>query len=131
MLPSGARGYELLRSLKVYSGAEHPHQGQIGQVIRPKKFVASKNVASKVKIAEEVAIQNSENSVDIVSPSNEGESVVTPVSARLTRAASAYKRTELDTEADLLGIEMVSGWKKDDVYQAIQAFYEEHPLEGE
>lgn len=131
MLPSGARGYELLRSLKVYSGAEHPHQGQIGQVIRPKKFVASKSVATKIKVIEEVAIQDSENSVDIESPSNDGESVAIPVSTRLTRAASAYKRAELDTEADLLGIELVSGWKKDDVYQAIQAFYEEHPLEGE
>jgi large subunit ribosomal protein L13 len=103
MLPSGARGYELFRSLKVYSG----------------------------EVAEEVVTQNAEKSADVEVISGEAQRVEIPVSPRLTRAASAYKRAELDTEASLLGIELVSDWKKDDVYQAIQAFYDGHPLEGE
>ena len=131
MLPSGARGYELLRSLKVYSGADHPHQGQIGQITRPKKFVPAKNLDTKVKVIEEAPIQNPENAGDAESSPAAAESVALSGSPRLTRAASAYKRAELDSEASLLGIELVSGWKKDDVYQAIQAFYDEHPLEGE
>ena len=131
MLPSGARGYELFRSLKVYSGAEHPHQGQIGQIVRPKKFVPVKRVITKVEIAEEVVAQSAENSADVEVVTSEEQRVEIPVSPRLTRAASAYKRAELDTEASLLGIELVSGWKKDDVYQAIQTFYDGHPLEGE
>jgi ribosomal protein L13 len=29
MLPHNARGRELFRHLKVYSGAEHPHEAQV------------------------------------------------------------------------------------------------------
>ncbi|HIE83764.1 MAG TPA: 50S ribosomal protein L13 [Dehalococcoidia bacterium] len=131
MLPSGARGYELLRSLKVYAGTEHPHQGQIGQIIRPNKFVPVKKVIPKVESAKDETPQSAGDLTDVESNPSVEESVETPVFVRLTRAVSAYKRAELDTEAGLLGIELESGWKKDDVYQAIQAFYGEHPLEGE
>ena len=51
-------------------------------------------------------------------------------SVRLTRAVSAYKRDELDEEARALGIEIQTGWKKGDVYGAIQTYYSENPLEG-
>ena len=132
MLPSGARGYAMLNSLKVYSGAEHPHQGQIGQTISPNSQATSASKPSKIKdIGEDIA--PAEDTDTTVSMSEETVVKATDTSlpsVRLTRAVSAYKRDELDEEARALGIEIQNGWKKGDVYSAIQTYYSENPLEG-
>ena len=131
MLPSGARGYAMLNSLKVYAGAEHPHQGQIGQTISPNFQMPTTSKASSMEDVENTAVQGEDTGS---AASTSDETVVTETDAvsqsvRLTRAVSAYKRDELDKEARSLGIEIQTGWKKGDVYGAIQTYYSENPLE--
>ena len=132
MLPSGARGYAMLNSLKVYSGAEHPHQGQIGQTISPNSQVTSASKSSKMKdIGEGIApTEDTDTTVSMSEETNVTATDTALPSVRLTRAVSAYKRDELDEEARALGIEIQTGWKKGDVYGAIQTYYSENPLEG-
>ena len=132
MLPSGARGYAMLNSLKVYAGAEHPHQGQIGQTISPNFQMPTTSKASSMEDVENTAVQGEDTGS---AASTSDETVVTETDAvsqsvRLTRAVSAYKQDELDKEARSLGIEIQTGWKKGDVYGAIQTYYSENPLEG-
>ena len=132
MLPSGARGYAMLNSLKVYSGAEHPHQGQIGQTISPNSQVTSASKSSQMKdIGEDIApAEDTDTTVSMSEETNVTATDTALPSVRLTRAVSAYKRDELDEEARALGIEIQNGWKKGDVYSAIQTYYSENPLEG-
>ena len=46
---------------------------------------------------------------------------------RLTGSLNRYKRAELDTEAQRIGIDILAGWKKGDVVSAINEYYEQHP----
>ncbi len=108
MLPSGVRGRAMLRMLKVYSGAEHPHAAQLtaGTGARAKKRAEQK--------AAQPAAQPKAKAAAAQPAAPEG----------LDGALAKYTREQLDAEATRLGIEIQSGWKKQDVIDAIQAHNE-------
>lgn len=114
MLPSGVRGRAMLRMLKVYAGAEHPHAAQLaaGSGARAKKRAeAPKPAPTAPKAA-------------APKPAAEAAPAAAPTSERLEGALSKYKREELDAEAQRLGIEIDPAWNKPDVIDAIQARYD-------
>ncbi len=118
MLPSGVRGRQMLRMLKVYSGAEHPHAAQIaaGTGARAKKR-ADAVVAAPAAAAPARAAAAPAAAVATEAPaSTDG--------GPLEGALSKYRREELDAEATRLGIEIEAGWTKPDVIEAIQARYD-------
>ena len=108
MIPSGVRGRQMLRMLKVYTGAEHPHAAQLaaGSGTRAKKR-ADDAAKAPAKAAPKAS----------AAPAAAAE--------RLEGALSKYKRDELDAEATRLGIEIDAAWKKQDVIDAIQARYDD------
>ena len=113
MLPHNSHGRELFRHLKVYAGAEHPHEAQVmaGTGARAKKRVRQAEAAAAAPAPA------------VAPPVEDAVSAEAPA----TDALSRFKRAELDDEASRLGIEIDSEWKKDDVVAAIQTHYDEHP----
>lgn len=118
MLPSGVRGRAMLRMLKVYSGAEHPHAAQLaaGTGARAKK--RAEEAAAEPKAAPKAA-----PTAETPAAAPAAAETAEPASNEegLEGALSKYTREQLDAEATRLGIEIEAGWKKQDVIDAIQA----------
>jgi len=138
MLPHNSRGRELFRHLNVYAGADHPHEAQVmaGTGARAKKRVRQAEAAASVAEAPAAAAPAETAAPAAVEAEASAEVVETEVAAtadggRLTGSLSRYKRAELDAEAERLGIEIDSEWKKDDVVAAVQGHYDEHPADGD
>jgi len=145
MLPHNARGRELFRHLNVYSGSEHPHEAQVnagtGARAQKRERQAEAAVAAAPAPAAPAAVAVAEPVVaapvsEVVEETAAPAVAATEVAAeaageRLTGSLARYKRAELDEEATRLGIEIESGWKKDDVVSAVQAYYDEHPIADE
>jgi len=152
MLPHNSRGRELFRHLNVYSGSEHPHEAQVnaGTGARAQKRARQDEVAAAAApvaatpepVEPEAAAQESEVAEETAAPeaaapeaaaeaSAAEEAAVETTGERLKGSLARYKRTELDEEATRLGIEIESGWKKDDVVAAVQGHYDEHPIADE
>jgi hypothetical protein len=112
MLPSGVRGRQMLRMLKVYTGGDHPHAAQLsaGTGARAKKR-ADEVASAPAKAAPKASAA--------------AETAPAAVTAGLEGALSKYKRDELDAEATRLGLEIDPAWKKQDVIDAIQARYDD------
>ena len=144
MLPHNVRGRELFRHLKVYAGAEHPHEAQVnaGTGARARRRA---NAEARAAAAPAPAVEVEEPMVE--EPVAEAPTVEEPVaeapveaaeeagseatSERLTGALSRYRRDELDAEAERLGVTIESEWRKGDVADAISAHYEANPLDEE
>jgi large subunit ribosomal protein L13 len=147
MLPHNAHGRELFRHLKVYTGADHPHEAQVnaGTGARAQKRAkqaeaapSAPAAAAEAAVAEEAAAAAAAEAVAEEAPVAEAEAAVETAETtavadgeRLTGSLSRYRRAELDEEATRLGIEILPDWNKEHVVEAIQAFYEEHPLESD
>jgi large subunit ribosomal protein L13 len=118
MLPSGVRGRQMLRMLKVYSGAEHPHEAQLtaGSGARAKKRATSAAAAPAASAPAAAAA-----ATDAPAPAAPASLAA---GGRLEGALSKYKREELDAEAQRLGIELDPAWNKPDVIAAVQARYD-------
>lgn len=133
MLPHNAHGRELFRHLKVYAGAEHPHEAQVneGTGARAKKRVRQAEAAAAAPTpAPAPAVEEAVTAEVPATDAPAADAPATDVAAtgeRLTGALSRFKRAELDDEATRLGIEIDSEWKKDDVVAAIQTHYDEQP----
>ena len=118
MLPSGVRGRQMLRMLKVYSGPEHPHAAQ---------FAAGTGARAKKRSeAPEVAVAKPAETASAAPAEPVTSEVVADATATgpLTGALTKYRREELDAEAQRLGIEIEPAWNKPDVIEAIQARYD-------
>lgn len=144
MLPHNVRGRELFRHLKVYNGAEHPHEAQVnaGTGARARRRAAA---AERAAATAEAAPADEEPVAD--DPAVDEPTVDEPVaealveaveeaagegaSERLTGSLSRYRRDELDAEAERLGITIEDGWRKGDVVDAISAHYDANPLDEE
>jgi large subunit ribosomal protein L13 len=121
MLPHNSLGRELFRHLKVYSDAKHPHASQLnaGTGERARKTAARE---------EREAAARSERPATMVASAP--AAAASAPGARLSGSLAKYKRSELDDEARRLGIAPQTGWTKPDVVAAIQANYDENPVEG-
>lgn len=121
MLPSGVRGRAMLRMLKVYAGAEHPHAAQLtaGTGARAKKRAEAPAPAPKAEAATAEAPAE-----DAPKPGSTADATPALATGRLDGALSKYKREELDAEAERLGIEIDAAWNKPEVIEAIQARYD-------
>jgi len=155
MLPHNSRGRELFRHLNVYSGADHPHEAQVnaGTGARAQKRARQAEAAAaappeaETVSAEPVAVAPTEVVEETATPETATPEAAAPevvveapaaeeasseaTGERLTGSLARYKRAELDEEATRLGIEIESGWKKDDVVAAVQTYYDEHPIADE
>lgn len=122
MLPHNARGRELFRRLKVYSGPEHPHEAQVmaGTGVRARKRATLST--------DEVSITGGDST-----PAEVASSVLAGAtdSPARTGPLSRWRRAELDLEAERLGIEIMSEWKKADVITAIEARRQEDEVVAE
>jgi large subunit ribosomal protein L13 len=142
MLPHNAHGRELFRHLKVYVGAEHPHEAQVnaGSGARAQKRVRQEEAAATTAAAAPAVVppatpapaavtEATEAAEDVAmeTPEAVSEAVEATAGGRLSGALSRYRRGELDGEAGRLGIEIQSDWKKEDVAAAIQAHYDANP----
>jgi large subunit ribosomal protein L13 len=93
MLPSGVRGRQMLRMLKVYSGAEHPHEAQLtaGSGARAKKRATSAAAAPAASAPAAAAAATD-------APAPAAAAVAAPASlaagGRLEGALSKYKRED-------------------------------------
>lgn len=139
MLPHNSRGRDLFRHLNVYAGADHPHEAQVnaGTGARAKKRARQAEAAASAAPAAAAPVEDA----PVETPAAEAPAVETTSAAevadapeatatdgaRLTGSLSRFKRAELDAEAERLGIEIDSEWKKDDVVAAVQAHYDENP----
>jgi len=119
MLPHNSRGRELFRHLNVYSGGDHPHQAQLNE---------GTGERAKKRIRQEGNIVAETIDSPTASKTNEDNIVL---GDRLTGSLSKYKRSELDTEAKRLEIDILAGWKKGDVVSAINEYYEQNHQIGE
>lgn len=131
MLPHNVRGRELFRHLKVYAGAEHPHDAQLraGTGDRARKSAAK--AAAAPQPAEQPRPAAVEAEAPVPAEATAAPAVgdaLTDASARLDGALSRYRRDELDAEATRLGIEIDPAWNKPDVVEAIERVYAEHPV---
>ena len=149
MLPHNVRGRELFRHLKVYAGAEHPHEAQVnaGTGARARRranaearAAAAPTPAAEVEepVVEEPMVEEpvaaapaADEPVAEATAETVEEAVSEASSERLTGALSRYRRDELDAEAERLGITIESEWRKGDVADAISAHYEANPLDEE
>jgi large subunit ribosomal protein L13 len=154
MLPHNSRGRELFRHLNVYSGSEHPHEAQVnaGTGARAQKRARQEAVAAAAApvaaapepVEPETATPEPEMVEEVAAPEAAVPEAPTaaevpaveattsePAGDRLTGSLARHKRAELDEEATRLGIEIESGWKKDDVVAAVQGYYDEHPIADE
>ncbi len=152
MLPHNSRGRELFRHLNVYSGSEHPHEAQVnaGTGARAQKRarqdeaaaaaapvaaapepVEPEAAAPEAEVAEEAVVVEAAVPETAAEAPVADEAIAEPAGERLTGSLARHKRAELDEEATRLGIEIESGWKKDDVVAAVQGYYDEHPIADE
>ena len=142
MLPHNVRGRELFRRLRVYAGAEHPHEAQInaGTGARARRRAADEArdaaIAQLAPVAPPVEAPPAPpppvEEPRAEAPAEAAEAVEAPsgeATTRLTGSLPRYRRDELDAEAVRLGIEIESGWRKGDVADAIAAHYEANPLD--
>jgi len=140
MLPHNSRGRELFRHLKVYAGAEHPHEAQLlaGTGDRARKHAAQEEreavavatiaTAEPVAVAVETPVAEAPTveAPAVEAPATESTATEAPAAAAAsdtpvrTGALSRWLRPELDEEAARLGIEIQSGWNKGDVVAAIE-----------
>lgn len=118
MLPRNSRGRELFRHLKVYLGADHPHEAQVraGTGVRAAKRARQLAEAATDSIQSLVQVQDQ---IEKQTISDE---------KRLTRSLSGYRRSELDAEAERLGIDIDPDWKKNDVAEAVRSHYDANPI---
>ena len=140
MLPHNSHGRELFRHLKVYTGADHPHEAQVNagtgararKRARQEEAAAAASVTSAVEDApvEDAPVDETATAAPEAAAPEATEAVAAPASEgeRLTGSLSRHRRAELDEEAGRLEIEIEPGWKKDDVVTAIQAYYDQHPI---
>ncbi len=131
MLPHNSRGRELFRHLKVYAGAEHPHEAQLlaGTGERARKR-AAQDEREAVAVAATAKAEAAETAVAeapaVEAPATESAAAEAPAAAAAsdtpvrTGALSRWLRSELDEEATRVGIEIQSGWNKGDVVAAIE-----------
>jgi large subunit ribosomal protein L13 len=142
MLPHNARGRQLFRALKVYVGADHPHEAQLkagtGARARRRANVATNAPTTTVdpdvvapivpgEVAETVGAI-SEAAVPVVEAETPAH-VEEAHGERLTGSLERYRRDELEQEAARLGIEIEEGWNKPDIAAAIQEHYDTNPVE--
>lgn len=126
MLPHNSRGRELFRHLKVYGGPEHPHEAQLaaGTGERARRRLARGDEdprrARRSRTAGSEATTTAAPEVEtVLAPA--GASEVAAADEASTVALSRWKRADLDAEAERVGIELQSGWKKQDVIDALEA----------
>ncbi len=139
MLPHNVRGRELFRHLKVYNGAEHPHEAQVnaGTGARARRRAAAAERAAAAAEAAPVAEEPVAEAPAVDEPVAEApveaveEAAAEASGERLTGSLSRYRRGELDAEAERLGITIEDGWRKGDVADAISAHYDANPLDEE
>ena len=148
MLPHNVRGRELFRRLRVYPGAEHPHEAQLnaGTGARARRRAAAEARDAAMAAEAPVAVEEPpvveapppppavEAPVAAAEPVAVAEAAAEPpvageASARLTGSLARRRRDELDAEAERLGITIESGWRKGEVADAIAAHYEANPLD--
>jgi len=132
MLPRSALGRELYRHLKVYAGPDHPHEAQLaagtGARARRRAARAEHEAAARRERAAAPARRERATPASAASAAS-ARPAADEAALRLTGSLSRYRRSELDAEAQRLGIEGPSSWNKPDVVAAIQAHYDEHPVE--
>lgn len=135
MLPHNSLGRELFRHLKVYAGAEHPHEAQLraGTGERARKRVAREEREAVARREHRAAAPAAKPDAAPAAPKPAAAAAPSAGEAaqRLSGALSKYKRSELDDEARRIGLTIEDAWNKPDVVAAIQAYYDEHPTEGE
>lgn len=131
MLPHNSRGRDLFRRLRVYVGPDHPHEAQVragtGARTRKRAAAAEREAAAPATVPDTAAAPVEDSPmveitepIEVVETASDGE--------RLTGSLNRHLRAELDAEALRLRIEIDSDWNKDDLADAIKAYYEEHPL---
>ncbi len=124
MLPHNSRGRELFRHLKVYGGAEHPHEAQVmaGTGERARKRAAQAVVETRPVRPVQAAAAAATAEAPVMAPA--GAQARAPEAARSEArppaSLSRWKREELDAEAQRLGITVAPDWKKADVIAAIE-----------
>ncbi len=129
MLPHNSRGRELFRHLNVYIGPDHPHVAQVmaGTGARARKRAAQQaaDAAAAPQAAAEAQAPPPE-AVAETPPEAQTEAAAAPTASQPVRtgALTRWLRAELDQEAERLGIELDSKWKKADVISAIEAHRE-------
>jgi large subunit ribosomal protein L13 len=149
MLPHNSHGRELFRHLKVYVGADHPHEAQVnagtGARVRKRERQAEAAAVETAVAAVPAAEAPPAETPVAVAPAVEAPAEAAAVAevpvvaeapaeaaaadaARLTGSLSRYKRDELDEEATRLEIAIDADWNKPDVADAIQAHYDAHPV---
>lgn len=119
MLPHNSRGRELFRRLKVYAESDHPHTAQVmaGTGARARKRAAQEAAAKTAPRRRAAKAAEPEAPATALAEEPPAAAADTPVR---TGALSRWLRSELDQEAERLGIEIDPGWKKDDVVAAIE-----------
>lgn len=119
MLPHNSRGRELFRRLKVYAESDHPHTAQVmaGTGARARKRAAQEAAAKTAPRSRAAKAAEPEAPATALAEEPPAAAADTPVR---TGALSRWLRSELDQEAERLGIEIDPGWKKDDVVAAIE-----------
>jgi large subunit ribosomal protein L13 len=155
MLPHNAHGRALYGHLKVYAGAEHPHEAQLraGSGARARRRAAREEReaaerrerrAAAPKAAVKPAAAPAAEAAPKAAPKAAAKAAAPKAAPKMTKAAAAkeakarlsgslgkYKRGELDDEARRLGITVEDSWNKPDVVAAVQAHYDANPLDGE
>lgn len=136
MLPHNSLGRELFRHLKVYAGAEHPHEAQVnaGTGERARKRVARTEreaVAKRERASARPAPATPPTPAAAPAADAPAADAANEAALRLSGALSRHTRGELDAEAERLGITIESSWNKPDVVAAVEAYYEAHPVETE
>jgi large subunit ribosomal protein L13 len=131
MLPHNSRGRELFRHLNVYVGPDHPHTAQVmaGTGSRARKRANREAAEATAPTTPKAAAPEAEEQTAVQEAALEATADVTTETAATdqpvrTGALSRWLRDELDQEAERLGIEIDSTWKKADVVSAIKAHRE-------
>ncbi|MEE8422697.1 MAG: 50S ribosomal protein L13 [Dehalococcoidia bacterium] len=121
MLPHNSRGRELFRRLKVYAEADHPHTAQLmaGTGARARKRAAQEAAAKTAPRRRAAKAAEPEAAAPAPAPAEESPAAAADTPVR-TGALSRWLRSELDQEAERLGIEIEAGWNKGDVVAAIE-----------
>jgi large subunit ribosomal protein L13 len=138
MLPHNSHGRELFRHLKVYVGADHPHEAQVnaGTGARARKRERQAAAAGAAAPVPETTAEKTpvaaapvvEAAAEVAVVAEAPAEAAAPDAARLTGSLSRYKRAELDEEATRLEIAIDAEWNKPDVAEAIKAHYDAHPV---
>jgi len=138
MLPHTSLGRELFRHLRVYAGADHPHTAQVmagtgerarKRVSRDEREAAAARERAAARLAQPAAPAAA--SAAPVAPVAAATAATGEAAARLSGQLSRHTRAELDAEARRVGITIESAWNKPEVVTALQAYYDQHPVETE